>query len=183
MESNNFYINSLDKNASILLDENIYNSIKNLKKTFNQIIIMCIGTDKIIADCLGPLVGHILENKFSLKENIYIYGTLKNPVHSSNIQDYIKFIEKKHNDYIIIAIDASLGSLDKIGYIKTGIGQIKPGSGVNKTLPYIGNIYIKGIIQDKNTPKSLIIQSTSLYNVMLMAEKISEGLIKTLIRI
>ena len=44
--------------------------------------IVCIGTDKCIGDCLGPLVATILEeNLFPLP----IYGTISNPIHALNI--------------------------------------------------------------------------------------------------
>ena len=51
-----------------------------------QTIIVCIGTDKCIGDCLGPLVGTLLkENSFPIP----IYGTLANPIHALNLEKSI----------------------------------------------------------------------------------------------
>lgn len=40
-------------------------------------ILLCIGTDLVIGDCLGPIVGEILINR---NVNAYVYGTLTRPV-------------------------------------------------------------------------------------------------------
>ena len=49
------------------------------------IIFVCIGTDRSTGDSLGPLVGYKL--KYLSKNNIYIYGTLENPIHAKNMVD------------------------------------------------------------------------------------------------
>ena len=56
-----------------------------------QTIIVCIGTDKCIGDCLGPLVGTLLkENSFPIP----IYGTLADPIHALNLEKSIYEIKR-----------------------------------------------------------------------------------------
>ena len=69
----------------------IAEGIKDFMK--DNTAIVCIGTDKCIGDCLGPLVGTILEeNLFPLP----IYGTISNPIHALNIDKRLEEINKLH---------------------------------------------------------------------------------------
>lgn len=106
-------------------------------------VILCIGTDRIIGDCLGPLAGSML--KKAAGENLAVYGTLENTVHALNLQKINQEIKKKHHGQIIIAIDASLGSYERVGSIFVRPGCLKPGAGVRKNLPDVGDVAITGI--------------------------------------
>ena len=79
-------------------------------------IIVCIGTDKCVGDCLGPLVGTFLEeHNFPLP----VYGTLKDPIHALNLDKKLEEINKLHPNACIIGIDACLGDTNSIGEIHT----------------------------------------------------------------
>jgi len=46
---------------------------------YQQLVILCIGTDRSTGDSLGPLVGHKLKPYINHYEHIHILGTLDNP--------------------------------------------------------------------------------------------------------
>src|SRR5690554_5205162 len=69
-------------------------------RSYCEVIILCIGTDRSTGDCLGPLVGHKL--KLIQYKNITTYGTLDNPVHAKNLSDIIQKIHDKHDRPFII---------------------------------------------------------------------------------
>ncbi|QGG47008.1 spore protease YyaC [Heliorestis convoluta] len=93
-------------------------------------VILCIGTDRSTGDCLGPLVGTQL---LPLASSYYhIYGTLDDPIHATNLIERKKAIEEAHPNGIMIAIDASLGTVDQVGKISIGLGSLRPGAGVKK---------------------------------------------------
>jgi putative sporulation protein YyaC len=144
--------------------------------TFHDLVILCIGTDRSTGDCLGPLIGHKLENFFEKYENIFIHGTLEKPVHAKNLQDCIHFIDTTYHKPFIIAIDACLGKMDRIGYITLGHGPLKPGTGVHKDLPSIGDIHITGIVNLNGFMEYILLQNTRLYLVMKMADTISTSI-------
>lgn len=122
-----------------------------LKDYINNAVIVCIGTDKCIGDCLGPLIGtFLIEKNFSLP----VYGTLDKPIHALNIDTELKKIYRLHPNSTIIAIDACLGDIHSIGEIHLKTDPLKPGKGVGKTLPSVGNISILGIV-DASTRKDL----------------------------
>ena len=137
-------------------------------------IIVCIGTDKCIGDCLGPLVGTILEdNLFPLP----IYGTITSPIHALNIDKRLKEINKLHPDACIIGIDACLGEIQSIGEIHTRDYAIHPGKGVGKSLPDVGMASIIGIVDSCTNADFFSSRSIRLSLVLDMAKTISKGII------
>jgi len=64
------------------------------KHPYEEFVILCIGTDRSTGDALGPIIGHKLVNSLSKYDNIYIYGTLDDPVHAKNLQEKIFIWDK-----------------------------------------------------------------------------------------
>jgi putative sporulation protein YyaC len=124
----------------------LYNLIgETLHEGFKSMVLVCIGTDRLTGDSLGPLIGYKLDDiKY---KNVFVYGTLENPVHAKNLDEVLRVIKSKYNTPFIIAIDACLGSMDHVGYISVSEGPLKPGAGVNKELTEVGDINIMGIVK------------------------------------
>ncbi|HEX3028666.1 MAG TPA: spore protease YyaC [Clostridia bacterium] len=149
----------------------IKNSINNGYKT---LVFVCIGTDRSTGDSLGPLIGYKISN--IKHNNVYVHGNLDSPVHAKNIDEVMKNIVHRYNKPYVIAIDACLGKMDHVGYITIGEGSIKPGSGVNKDLSSVGDMYITGIVNFGGFMDFLVLQNTRLNIVMKMADIISIGI-------
>ncbi|MDI3480836.1 MAG: hypothetical protein PWQ97_491 [Tepidanaerobacteraceae bacterium] len=141
----------------------------------SPIIILCIGTDRSTGDSLGPLVGEKLKKSCT---HAKVMGTLSEPVHAGNLSKVLEQIHKLYPNPFIIAIDASLGCFENVGTIKLARGSIKPGAGVNKDLPPVGDFHITGIVNVGGFMEYFVLQNTRLYVVMKMAEIISEGINK-----
>lgn len=135
------------------------------------IIIMCIGSDRSTGDSLGPLIGYKLQ-KYTF-DNIYVYGSLNHPVHAANLQDSIDQIYSVYDNPYVIAIDASLGKKEHIGYITLGTGPLRPGLGVKKRLPEVGNIHITGIVNSSSAMDNVLLQTTRLSTIMTLADIIT----------
>ena len=136
-------------------------------------IIICIGTDKCIGDCLGPLVGSLLvESNFPLP----VFGTLESPIHALNIQDKLDSIYKSYPNSTIIGIDACLSDEDSIGEIHIRDYPIHPGKGVGKTLPEVGDYSIIGVVDSNDNSLIFTNRSIRLYLIMEMAKIISKAL-------
>lgn len=136
-------------------------------------VVVCIGTDRSTGDSLGPLVGTQLHE--TNHDFFKIMGTLENPVHASNLSEYLNVVEEMGNPFVV-AIDACLGNIDNIGYINIGEGALKPGAGVNKLLPPVGNMHITGIVNVGGFMEYFVLQNTRLSIVMKMAKIISKGI-------
>lgn len=169
-----YYFNTKDRYSvydfsNVLLDL--------LQKNMNKkrpVVFLCIGSDRATGDCLGPIVGYKLEKL--QKPNIILYGTLEKPVHAKNLHDTIDHINQYHRNALVIAIDASLGKSAHIGYITVGEGPLLPGAGVDKNLPPVGDIFITGIVNFSGMLDHMLLQTTRLNIVMILADYICKGI-------
>ena len=139
------------------------------------VIVLCIGTDRSTGDCLGPLVGYKLSAVHSNNPFI-VYGTLDEPVHAKNLGKTLERIGKQHADPFIVAVDASLGAVERIGHITIAKGPLFPGAGVKKMLPCVGDMHVSGIVNFGGFMEYLILQNTRLSLIMKMANIISSGI-------
>ncbi|MGL4453899.1 MAG: spore protease YyaC [Sarcina sp.] len=145
-----------------------------LKDYIADSIIICIGTDKCIGDCLGPLVGTLLVEK---NYPLPVYGTLTNPIHALNIDTELEKIYKLHPYSTVIAIDACLGSENAVGEIHLKTDPLKPGKGVGKTLPSVGDVSIIGIVDSSSKKDSFSNRAIRLSFIMDMSKLITTSLL------
>jgi len=165
-----FYCNAFNKNSVYELKNKLQHTLNTQHISFNDIVILCIGTDRATGDCLGPLVGEHLQRALP---SLPVYGNLEQPIHALNLESTIESIYQKHKHPFIIAIDASLGVQEHIGYATLSQSPLKPGKGVNKKLPAIGHLSITGIVNVAGFPNSILLQSTRLHTVVTLANCIS----------
>jgi putative sporulation protein YyaC len=161
----------MEKGTAFELGRNLTELIREHVLMNKTIVFLCIGSDRATGDCLGPIIGYKL-SKHRKSQNYYVYGTLEEPVHAKNLKDTIEMIDQTHEDAFIIAIDASLGKSNHIGYITLGEGPLKPGAGVDKDLPEVGDIFITGIVNFSGLLDHMLLQTTRLNVVMSMADQI-----------
>ncbi|MBB6629919.1 spore protease YyaC [Clostridium algidicarnis] len=176
----NLSFDSNDKRSVVLISNYLSNIISNESNKGNPIVFLCIGTDRSIGDSLGPLVG----NKLNLltRNNLNIYGTLKNPIHAKNLAETMNEINTIFDSPYIIAIDACLGKLNSVGNIFINNGPLYPGTALNKNLPAVGNLSITGIVNINSSIDFMILQNTRLYNVMKLADVISTSIHQAIIK-
>lgn len=167
------YYNAFERNAALHLKSEINKTLEKSLHGTREIIVLCIGTDRATGDCLGPLVGEHLSR---VLPDIPIYGTLEHPVHALNLEETIGQIHSRYKNPFIIAVDASLGVPEHIGYATLSQAPLIPGKGVNKKLPAIGNLSITGIVNVAGFPNSVLLQSTRLHTVMTLANCISNAI-------
>ena len=173
-EENIYYFQAQDKLSAYHLSTKLCELINEKCGPRTTLVVLCIGTDRVTGDSLGPLIGYKLSRKFL---PLYtIYGTLDTPVHALNLAETVEKIKKKHPDNCIIAIDASLGSRDHLGFVTLKNGSIQPGAGVRKTLTTVGDISITGIVNACGVLDHVALQTTRLSTVMNLADCISLGL-------
>jgi len=135
---------------------------------------MCIGTDRSTGDALGPLVG---ERLCKVIKHAKVFGNLEEPVHAVNLEKVMHNVRDIYKNPFIIAVDASLGSSENVGTIKIAPGPLRPGAGVNKDLPPVGNFHITGVVNVGGFMEYLVLQNTRLFTVMRMVDIISLGIL------
>lgn len=173
-----YYYNSNASMSSTELSRQLTTLMGKSDLQDRQIVLLCIGSDRSTGDSLGPLIGYKLE-KLRLP-GVLVYGTLNQPVHAANLEEKLLQISSEVKNPYIIAIDASLGLKEHIGFVTLGTGPLKPGLGVNKELPHVGDLHITGIVNVSGMMETLLLQTTRLSTVMKLADSISRGLMHSL---
>ena len=165
--------NNFVQDFSIALRE----KITNLE--ISKLIFLCIGTDKVIGDSFGPLVGYKLKYLFRNEENIKVIGSLDNVICTHNILNIIKKINNTYENSFVVAIDAALSNRNNIGKIIVSKNRMNVGNVLNKKNIYVGDVSIKGVVsKNLNNPKFnfRLLQNTPLNTVMNMADCVSQGI-------
>ncbi|SHJ85105.1 putative sporulation protein YyaC [Hathewaya proteolytica DSM 3090] len=171
---NKIVLNTCEPGCSHMLASNLSTILSPVIEENKHIVFLCIGTDRATGDCLGPLVGEKL--KYRSKSNFSIVGNLSSPVHALNLSDVIKFINTTFSNPYIVAIDSALGSAENIGKIFIEEKSLTPGAALSKSLPAVGDLSITGIVNIYGAMEFMTLQSTRLYTVMTLADKISLGI-------
>lgn len=156
------------------LGAKLLENICDMKQQNQPLVFLCIGTDRVTGDCLGPLVGHRLMKEQTGQNPWDVFGTLKNPVHAGNLDDITYRLSQMSPKPFIVAVDACLGEKDHIGLVTLSKKGIFPGQGVNKHFPLIGDLSITGIVNSSGRAGLHRIQSTRLSLVMDLADYIAE---------
>lgn len=137
----------------------------------SEIVIVNIGTDKLIGDVLAPMVGTFLHEEGYIDG---IYGTIEKPIHAVNLESQISVINDIHRDAFIIGIDSCLCEDEKeIGKIKFRDLPISPGKGVGKDLMEVGDCSLIGIC-DVSSYDFVLGTSVRLNTIWNMAKDITD---------
>lgn len=138
-------------------------------------VIVCVGSDLVIGDSLGPITGSMLRYK-TQGLNVFIYGTLASPVTAKEIKYIRALLQDAHPNSQIVTVDAAVGEEGDIGLIKLSDSPLKPGAGAQKKLGAIGDISALGIVAEKSVANYGLLNTTRLNLVYTMSEILSDGI-------
>ena len=171
-----YYYHAGEQFETDKLATRLYQMIAEETKRQNKsgVLMLCIGTDRSTGDSLGPLIGHKLKEK--KVKSLEVFGTLERPVHAMNLDEYMALLKYRFPNHLVIAVDASVGSSDHVGYITLGKGSLRPGLGVSKELCPVGDIFITGIVGGCAGADPIMLQSIRLAVVMRLADCISDSI-------
>ena len=137
-------INNKYENKYKSFSNKLKNKIIELNKEYSNIIILCIGTNKVLGDSIGPVVGSFIK-KYE-NEYIKIYGTIEKNIDFLNTKNIIEEIYDKYINPYIITIDAALSKKNNVGEIIVSKGYIKIGKALEKNICFYSNINIKCVV-------------------------------------
>lgn len=171
MQNKNYSFSSFNHHAQDGIMQAIIDcNPKNLRPIF-----ICIGSDLVLGDSLGPLVGTFLKNK---NLPAYVYGTLNFPITAKEVEYARTYLKQMHPNSVAIAIDAAVGESGDIGLIRVIDKGLKPGLGVDKNLGTVGDLSIIGVVAEKSLKNYNLFNLTRLNLVYKMAEHIACGIEK-----
>lgn len=155
--------------------------LANIDVNYSNIVFLCVGTNKIIGDAIGPIIGDNLkklENKF-----MRVYGTTNNTLNFSNAQSIIKKVYIEHKKPFLITIDAALSNKEKKGKIFIGNGLIKIGNALEKNISFYSDITIKCVVGNYFYNKKQNIdelENADISSLLMMSKIVSNGIMNVL---
>lgn len=168
MQYNFNYKNKFAANGTAL-------AIRKIVNDNNMPVIICIGSDCVSGDSLGPMTGTLLKRKLKI-HNVPVLGCLETTITAKEIKYLDYFIRATLKDRTIITVDAAVGKEDEVGLIRISDTPLKPGSGLNKNLGEIGKVNIQGVVAEKTIISSLNLNNVRMNMIYKMADVISESI-------
>lgn len=156
----------LEHYKDYIKEEGLLREIDGYEK---EVVIMCVGTDKVAGDSLGPMVGTMLEETDKLE--VVIKGTLEKPIHMINIKGEVEKIKKEYKDPYIVVVKSVLGESENIGKVCKGKGATTFPEEVGREYK-VGDMYLLGIVNIGGYREKEMMQTTSIHTVYSMAREI-----------
>ena len=147
--------------------------VNSLFKYKDKPVFLCVGTDKVVGDSIGAIVGEILTNNDSISG--YIYGNLEHNITATNISDTIFKIKNLHPNSPIVVIDGILGDIDEVGQVKFyPYGTIPAGEFNNGE--FVGDYSILAVVDVKGIDTLTFLNSVKLKTAIDMARFIADSI-------
>ena len=118
-----------------------------------QTVVICIGSDRVSGDMLGPLVGSSLREEYHLP--CPVYGWVGESVNGVNLEEYLCMIERRHKNSHLIAVDAALGKKKDVGKIRLKRGGIRAGGALDRPGGKVGDIGLVGVVAEETDPNDV----------------------------
>ena len=159
------------------IENELYENVKlNLTTgNYKKISIICVGTDRVLWDSVGPFVGEFIFKKMKDYKNVEVLGTLSNTINATNINCI-----RLDNDTFGICVDSCIVmDLKKLNKIMYDNRPLTPGSGVNRKLNKIGNVSILAGTKSKH----LYDYDSKPYSIYFLARKIANILNNVMLKL
>ncbi|GGG82438.1 spore protease YyaC [Paenibacillus radicis (ex Gao et al. 2016)] len=136
----------------------------------DEILFLCIGTDRSTGDSFGPLLGTMLR----AQGWPYVVGTLDEPCDAYRVEQAVRAAIAEHA--VVIAVDACLGKAQSVGGYLVAEGPLKPGQATGANLPEAGHYSIAGIVNGMSHKPYMTLQTTPLHRVLQMASGLADAI-------
>jgi len=138
-------------------------------------VYLCIGTEKVAADSLGPKVGKKLNDK--MERPAYVYGTIGANVTAQNVTKTYEMVRNLHPDSTVVVIDAGVGEAEQVGEIQVDGKGIVPGAATGKNLAPTGHVSVVGVVSERDLDKFYEESDEKNSVVERLAEKIVQAIV------
>lgn len=135
-----------------------------------NVVVVCIGSEKITGDSLAPLVGELLVDRYNVKT--FVYGTVSDSVNGKNMKEWLEFIETVHSGSKIVAVDAGLSYTDGVGTVKIS-ASVFPKKAVKGEAMAVGDVGIVGVVGKVGKNPLSVLMTVSALEVEKIAAEIA----------
>lgn len=158
----------------------------DIQNQFSEIVFLCIGTNKVVGDMIGPMVGEKLGKAIQYQEigkciqkDVVVYGNMKQTLNLKNAEKMMNEIKYRYYNPFLITIDTALGKKETIEKIFISTGEIEIGKALKRGIKCYSHINIKGVIgkYSKKIEDNLnTLKNANVESVERMSEIIYDGI-------
>lgn len=141
-------------------------------------VIVCVGTDKICGDSLGPMVGRLLRTRYGVP--CPVYGVEGLCVNGVNLERYRTFLRRYYPNTPVVAVDAALGSAQEVGQIRYRLGGVQAGGALGRENARLGHLAVLGVVAEKSDDALSALLAVPFGRVERLAERIARTLYEAL---
>lgn len=141
-------------------------------------VILCIGSDKIAGDSVGPIVGDILKNR--LNARCFVYGATGKSVNGRNVQDFLELIKCAHPESPVIAVDSCLSKEAEKPFVAVVSGGVNPKRAITGIENPAGDVGVLGAVEKPSDDPLKTLMAVSWDKVQKTSVKIAIALYKAL---
>ena len=148
-----------------------------------ETVVICIGSDRVSGDMLGPLVGSALREEDRLPCPVYGWGGESG--NGLNREKYLEMIGRRHRGSRLISVDAALGKEEDVGKIRLKKGGVKAGGALERKGDRIGDVGVIGVVAGERPPAEVygallavpfsLVESLAARIAALIVAALSEG--------
>lgn len=118
-----------------------------------ETVVICIGSDRVSGDMLGPLVGSALRDEYRLP--CPVYGWVGGSVNGLNLDEYLSMLGERHGGSTVIAVDAAVGKPEDVGKVRIKRGGVKAGGALERKGGRVGDLGVIGVVAEEQPPQAV----------------------------
>jgi len=141
-------------------------------------VIVCVGTDKICGDSLGPMVGNLLRHRYRVP--CPVYGVEGRTVNGANLERYRAFLAAHYAGVPVIAVDAALGESTEVGHVRYRLGGVQAGGALGRHDATVGHLAVLGVVGEKGKDALSTLLEVPFALVERLADRIARHIAETL---
>ena len=142
-------------------------------------VIVCVDTDKVSGDSLGPMVGNLLRHRYAVP--CPVFGVEGRTVNGVNLERYKAFLDAHYAGVPVIAVDAALGEEDEVGKIRYRMGGVQAGGALGRKNATVGELAILGVVGVKGTDALSTLLEVPFDLVERLADRIADRIAHVLL--
>lgn len=128
---------NIDFGEKVWMTDDLSPLTKLVASIDEPILFFNVGSERVLGDAFGPLLGTLLLEAGVVSADIAIMGTAAAPIHASNIGRKIGVAKETYINHICIAVDCAVGKT--LGRLQLTPGMLVAGLGVKRQLSPIGD--------------------------------------------
>jgi putative sporulation protein YyaC len=157
--------------------KDVIDSNKGIK---TKILFVCVGTNRIIGDAFGPVIGSVLKRNLLEENGINVLGDLKKCITYSDLNKMENWLNMQKNESLVIVLDSALSNKKDVGKVFIQNRGLRYAESLKKNNSIIGDISIKGVVGENanNIIKNFEnLKNTSIKQIYKMCNIVSNGII------